>query len=162
MNTPHQKKNKTKKQYSAGIWIQWNKMADSAAKTAQNKPLDTHFKIHFTDIKKKHKYLYKTKWQNYWDNFQNNKLHEIMPQTWKSLKTQTKIIRRGNIIKSKNRTLTHYPFIPPQKRRGLILNTMQETVYNQTHTNRMYRLKTNTTKILPNNKFKTNFLPDKF
>ena len=64
-------------------------------------------------------------------------------------------------MKIKNRTLTHYPFIPPQKRRGPILHTMPKTVYNETHINRMHRLKIDTTKILPNNKLKTNFLSDK-
>ena len=61
------------------IVIQGNEMADSAAKTAQNNPLDTHLKIPFTDLKRTINIYTKQKWQNYWDNFQNNKLYEIMP-----------------------------------------------------------------------------------
>ena len=69
-------------------------MADSAAKTVQNNPLDSHFKIPFTDLKRIINIYTKQKWQNYWDNFQNNKLHEIMPQIGKSQKNQTKMSRK--------------------------------------------------------------------
>ena len=51
------------------IGIQGNEMADSAAKTAQNNPLDTHIKIPFTDLKRTINIYKKQKWQNYWDNF---------------------------------------------------------------------------------------------
>ena len=71
-------------------------MADSAAKTAQNNPLDTHFKIPFTDLKRTIN-IYtkkKKKWQNYWDNFQNNKLHKIMPQIGKSQKIKPKYLEK--------------------------------------------------------------------
>ena len=69
-------------------------MADSAAKTAQNNPLDTHFKIPFTDLKRTINIYIKQKWQNYWDKFQNNKLYETMPQIGKSQKNQTKICKK--------------------------------------------------------------------
>ena len=78
-------------------------MADSSAKTAQNNPLDTHFKIPFTDIKRTINIYTKQKWQNYWDNFQNNKLNKIMPQIGKSQKNQTKISRKEEIILSRLR-----------------------------------------------------------
>ena len=103
-------------------------MADSAAKTAQNNPLDTLFKIPFTDLKRTINIYTKQKWQIYWDNFQNNKLHEIMPQITKK-SNQNVQKRRNNIIKIKNKTLTHYPFIPPLKRRGSILHTMTKAIY---------------------------------
>ena len=61
-------------------------MVDSAAKTVQNNPLDTHFKIPFTDLKRTIKIYTKQKWQSYWDYFQNNKLHKIIPQIGKSQK----------------------------------------------------------------------------
>ena len=76
------------------IGIQGNEMMDSAAKTAQNNPLDTHFKIPFTDLKRTINIYTKQKWQNYWDNFQNNKLYEIMLQIGKSQKNQTKMSRK--------------------------------------------------------------------
>ena len=69
-------------------------MVDSTVKTAQNNPLDAHFKIPFTDLKRTINIYTKQKWQNYWDNFQNNKLHKIMPQIGKSQKSQTKISRK--------------------------------------------------------------------
>ena len=62
-------------------------------------------------------------------------------------------------LKTGHSHITHSYLL--KKKRGPILHTMLETVYNQTHSNRMYWLKTNTTKILPNNKLKTNFLPEK-
>ena len=83
------------------IGIQGNEMADSAAKTAQNNPLNTHFKIPFTDLKRTINIYTKQKWQNYWDNFENNKLHEIMSQIGKSLKTQTKISRKEEVTLSR-------------------------------------------------------------
>ena len=86
------------------IGIQGNEMADSAAKTAQNHPLDTLFKIPFTDLKRTLNIYTKQKWQNYWDNFQNNKLHKIMTQIGKSQKNQTKISRKEEIILSRLRT----------------------------------------------------------
>ena len=76
------------------IRIQGNEMADSAAKTAQDNPLNTHFKIPFTDLKRTINIYTKQKWQNYWDNFQNNKLHKLMPQVGKSQKNQTKMSRK--------------------------------------------------------------------
>ena len=63
----------------------------------------THFKIPFTDLKRTINIYTKQKWQNYWDNFQNNKLHEIMPQIGKSQKNQTKISRKEEIILSRLR-----------------------------------------------------------
>ena len=86
------------------IGIQGNEMADSAAKTALNNPLDTHFKIPFTDLKRTIKIYTKQEWQTYWDNFQNNKLHKIIPQIGKSQKNQTKISRKEEIILSRLRT----------------------------------------------------------
>ena len=65
-------------------------MVDSAAITAQNNPLDTNFKIPFADLKRTINIYTKQKWQNYWDNFQNNKLYEIMPQIGKSQKIKPK------------------------------------------------------------------------
>ena len=85
------------------IGIQGNEMTDSAAKTAQNNPLDTHFKIPFTDLKRTINIYTKQKWQIYWDNFQNDKLHKIMPQIGKSQKNQTKISRKEEIILSRLR-----------------------------------------------------------
>ena len=85
------------------IGIQGNEMADSAAKTAQNNPLDTHFKIPFTDLKRTINIYTKQKWQTYWNNFQNNKLHKIMPQIGKSQKNQTKISRKEEITLSRLR-----------------------------------------------------------
>ena len=79
-------------------------MVDLAAKTAQNNPLDTHFKIPFTDLKRTINIYIKQKWQTYWDNFQNNKLHKIMPQIGKSQKNPTKISRKEEIILSRLRT----------------------------------------------------------
>ena len=86
------------------IGIQGNEMANSAAKTAQNNLQDTLFKTPFTDLKRTINIYTKQKWQNYWDNFQNNKLHEIMPQIGKSQKNQTKISRKEEIILSRLRT----------------------------------------------------------
>ena len=75
-----------------------------AAKTAQNDPLDTHFKIPFTDLKRTINIYTKQKWLKYWDNFQNNNLHKTMPQIRKSQKNQTKISRKEEIILSRLRT----------------------------------------------------------
>ena len=83
------------------IGIQGNEMVDSAAKTAQNNPFDTHFKIPFTELKRTINIYTKQKWQNYWDNFQNNKLYEIIPQTGKSQKNQTKMFRKEVVTLSK-------------------------------------------------------------
>ena len=63
-------------------------MVDSAAKIAQ-KIHDIHFKIPFADLKRTINIYTKQKWQSYWDNFQNNKLHEITSQIGKSQKNQT-------------------------------------------------------------------------
>ena len=51
------------------IGIQGNEIADSAAKTAQNNPLDTYFKIPYTDLKRTINFYTKQKWHNYWENF---------------------------------------------------------------------------------------------
>ena len=77
-------------------------MADSAAKTAQNNPLDTHLKIPLTDLKRTINIYTKQKWQNYWDNFQNNK-QKIMPQIGKSPKNQTKMSRKEKATLSRLR-----------------------------------------------------------
>ena len=89
------------------IGIQGNEMAKSAAKIVQNNSLDTHFKILFKDLKRTINIYTKQKWQNYWDNFQNNKLHEIMPQIGKSPKKKSNqnVPKRSDIIKTNNRTL---------------------------------------------------------
>ena len=75
-------------------------MVDPATKTVQNNPLNTHFKIPFTDLNRTINIYTKQKWQNYWDNFQNNKLHKIMPQIRKSPKNQTKMSRKEEVTLS--------------------------------------------------------------
>ena len=112
------------------IGTQGNEMANSAAKTALNDPLNTRFKIPFTDLKRTINIYTKLKWQNYWNNFQNNKLYEIMPQIGKSQKNKTKMSRKEVTLSRLRLGLKHYPFIPPLERRGPILHTMPETLYN--------------------------------
>ena len=112
------------------IGIQRNEMADSAAKTTQNNPVNTHIKIPFTDLNRTINTYTKQKWQNYWDNFQNNKLHEIMPQIGKSQKNQTKMSRK-EVILSRLRIgrshITHSYLL--KKEETPILHTMPKTVY---------------------------------
>ena len=138
-------------------------MADSAAKTAQNNPLDTHFKIPFTDLKRTVNIYTKQKWQNYWDNFQKNKLHEIMPQIGKSQKNQTKISRKEEIILSRlwigHSHITHSyllkkeeaPYCLPCQKPYTIKHILTECI----------NLELIRKKILPYNKLKTNFLWNK-
>ena len=84
-------------------WIP-NPIGIQGNETAHHNPLNTHFKIPFTDFKRTINIYTKQKWQKYWDNFQNNKPYEIMPQIGKSLKNQTKMSRKEEVTLSRLRT----------------------------------------------------------
>ena len=82
-----------------------------------------------------------------------------MPQIGKSQKNQTKISRKEEIILSRLRTghshITHSYLLKKEEAPYCIPCQKPYTIK---HINRMHRLRTNTEKILPYNKLKTNFL----
>ena len=92
------------------IGIQGNELADTAAKSAHNNPVDPTFKIPHTDIKRSINVYTHSKWQNYWNKFPNNKLYKIMPKITK-WKNDQKNNRKKDVILTRLRIghthLTH-------------------------------------------------------
>ena len=72
-------------QIPSHIGIKGNDKADSAAKTAQEGPIDKNFKIPYMDLKQKIKLLLLNKWQLRWNNSPLNKLQSIKTEIgeWK-------------------------------------------------------------------------------
>lgn len=79
------------------VGIQGNELADTAAKSAHNNPIDPTFKIPHTDMKRSINIYIQNKWQIYWNNFPNNKLYKIMPKITK-LENNQKTNRKQDVI----------------------------------------------------------------
>ena len=125
----------TKSHWNPGKWNGRLSSKNSTEQSTRHTLQNTFYRF-----KKNHKHLYKKR-QIYWDNFQNNKLHEIMPQIGKSQKkkNQTKISRKEEIILSRLRIghshITHSyllkkeePHIAYHVKSRILLNTLTECI----------------------------------
>ena len=65
--------------------IKGNERADSAAKNALLRPLDTKILVPYNDIKCKINMYFKDRFQNFWNNAQFNKLRNIKPHIGKTI-----------------------------------------------------------------------------
>lgn len=120
-----------------------NEKADVAAKNSL-KLNTSNIKVPYTDYKPLINDFILKKWQDTWNNCQNNKLFKIKPSLKETTTWTQKITQRSGFIPYSDRTHTHThnSLLPPKRRRSSRMHSMPRNLYRKTLPTRLQWLDT--------------------